>query len=241
MELLITAGSVSVEAKLTIPQAPAAPQSDDAAGEEAASGAPPAVEAPAAINLAAIHDAAAQLTAMPAANISSTLAEAGAVVTVESAAPATVETVSIPMAVAPPPPSPPPPSPPPPSPPPPAVPPGAPLPLPPHAPAPAAPHHVQAGFPLRWIIIPAAGLGVAALILCACLCILHRTRGRSSAVRVLEAQAAEAQEELDGWRMNQSGKGHFSAPVSPSQQTFTSAFPAPEGARAASPRQQAWL
>ena len=152
MELLITAGSVSVEARLTIPEAPAAATSDAEDISDAGSGdnssSLPAVAALVTINLAAIQEAAAELTAMPPAAISSTLAEGGAVVTVESAAPATVETgVTVPIAVAPPPPSPPPPTPPPPLPPPPSPPPATPPPSPPSMPPPpiAPPPWVASG------------------------------------------------------------------------------------------------
>ena len=141
LRLVVSAGSVSVQAQLTIPtaapissaadistsNASASASASDPAAAAAAAAADAAAAAAADAVAATIKQAAEALAAKPAAEISSTLAARGAAVTVTSAAPVTTQTgVTVPIAVAPPPPRfpspegpPPPPPPPPPLPPPP--------------------------------------------------------------------------------------------------------------------------
>ena len=139
MELVLSAGSVNVDARMTIPQS--ADFGSGSSEANATTGASLSADAIA----ASVQAAAANLTAQPPSSISSRLAAAGAVgVSVESAAAPTVQTdVVIPLAVAPPPPSlppaPPPPSPPPPSPPPAPPPPPSLPPPPPTDPPPLTP------------------------------------------------------------------------------------------------------
>lgn len=160
LELRISAGSVAVDAIMTIPDA--ATTTTTAAATTGAS---------TVVNVTAISQAAADLVAMPPASISSQLAAAGAAVSVESAAPVDVQTnVVVPLVVGPPPPSPPPPtpppSPPPPSPPPTPPPPTSPAPSPPPGLPPSSPPHPSEIVPaiLTFVCLLVVGGVVLALI-----------------------------------------------------------------------------
>lgn len=150
-ELRLSAGSIAVDAIMTIPETttPSASQG----GSEASN-----------LTLAAVQQAALNLVALSPAEISSRLAAAGANVSVEAVAPLVVQTgILVPLALAPPPPSPlPPPSPTPPSLPPSLSPPLLPPSLSPSMPPPAAPDQsmitatvVTASILAAFLVVPA--------------------------------------------------------------------------------------